>query len=783
MITIPSILTVLLLVAPADASGGLDSFRLDSFPLRGWRFTTERPPEGWEREGFDDSRWKEGEPGFGNRGLPPVQQAKVKTPWNEPEIWTRAVLDLDGIPEIPERLAIRWSHDEDAEVHLNGVLAAQAKGHITHYEIVLLEGEARKALRAGKNTIAAHCLQTAGGQFLDVGFVEARAPERRSVDSILAELGVVPRPEHPRPDRLRPRWLNLNGAWEFAFDPEDRGLKEGWWDGRALASRIVVPFAPESLLSGVRDEELHVTAWYARSFDLPDDLRGRRILLHFGAVDYRAEVWLNGRRLGMHEGGYDPFAFDVTDLVRPERNRLIVRAHDDPREAKPHGKQCPERFPSGCVYMRVTGIWQTVWLEAVGKTYVRDWVAIAAPDGAGGGRLELKAETDGAADGLRLVAAVSRDGVEIARGLAPVEGGAASLSIAVPGAVPWSPESPVLYDIDLELRRADGSAVDDVRTYVGFRTIEARDGKLLLNGRPLFWISALDQGYWPDGLYTPRTDDLQRGDVAWARRYGLNGIRKHQIVAEPRFYYWCDRLGLTVWEEMPDWGADPRDTDRFLREWLACVRRDRNHPSVIAWVPSNEQTAPDEDAMNRAKVRLHDATRALDPTRPALDTSGYCHAKTDIVDLHVNPRDGEDCRRWWRDWRRSVAETGNFLAWPGRPAYAKGSRHEGQPVVISETGNWWIAELPPDGPWAPYGAGPVPTVEAFLALYRDFFMALMAEPECAGFSYVQLYDVEGEVNGYLTYDRRPKVPPEAISGIHAEGLRRRAEGAESPKAR
>jgi hypothetical protein len=148
------------------------------------------------------------------------------------------------------------------------------------------------------------------------------------------------------------------------------------------------------------------------------------------------------------------------------------------------------------------------------------------------------------------------------------------------------------------------------------------------------------------------------------------------------------------------------------------------------------------------------------------------------AEVHVNPRDGEDCRRWWKDWRKSIAETGDFLAWPDRPAYAKGSRHEGQPVVISETGNWWIAELPPEGPWAPYGAGPVPTVDAFLSLCRDFFLALMAEPECAGFSYVQLYDVEGEVNGHLTYDRRPKMPPEAISGIHSEGLRHRAEGAE-----
>jgi hypothetical protein len=422
--------------------------------------------------------------------------------------------------------------------------------------------------------------------------------------------------------------------------------------------------------------------------------------------------------------------------------------------------------------MRVTGIWQTVWLERVGRTFVRDWVARADP---ATGRLEIRAECDGPAAGLRLQLAVRRDGKELAAASAPCDSGQAQLAALVPGVEPWSPENPRLYDLELRLSAADGREVDRVASYVGFRRIEIRDGSYRLNGKPLFFASALDQGYYPTGLYTPPSDADLRGDVAWAKRYGLNGVRKHQIVAEPRYYYWCDRLGLLVWGEMPSWGESFARPERFLRQWTACVRRDLNHPCIITWVPTNEWTSPDDPQASQIKVRLYETTKALDPTRPVIDSSGYCHTKTDIVDLHVNPPNGAACRKWWDDWRRLIAQTGNFYPAPKLPIYAKGFRHQGQPVVISETGNWRIAQCPPLGLWTPYGYGPMPTTRAYLDAYRDFFLALIAEPECAGFSYVQLYDVEGEVNGYLTYDRKPKVPPEAIRAIHAEGLRARGQ--------
>jgi len=740
-------------------------------PVSSWRQTFAEPASDWHRVAFDDSGWSAGEPGYGNQELPPLQQALVKTSWTTSDIWARGEFELE---QVVPHLALRLSHDEDVEVYVNGVLACQRAGFIGDYVIHRLDAAAAAALRPGKNLLAVHCHQTLYGQFLDVQIVDLSAllPRRRTIDEILAELGPVPRPEHPRPDRFRPDWLNLNGVWEFAFDPQDAGRREGWHDGRTLPERIVVPFCPESLLSGVYDEGFHPYCWYARQFDVPESLRGERVLLHFGAVDYRTDVWLNGQFLGSHVGGYDPFHFDITALAQPAGNRLVLRVHDDPGEAKPRGKQSPELQPEGCIYMRVTGIWQTVWLERVGNAFLADWVLDADP---ATGSLAIRARIDGARPALRGVVMVSRDGVPLARGHAPVQDDAVTCTLQVPHVQAWSPEQPVLYDVELALETNDGRPVDRVQTYVGFRRIETRDGQYHLNGAPLFFASALDQGYYPTGLYTPPTDADLRGDVEWAKRYGLNGVRKHQIVAEPRFYYWCDRLGLLVWGEMADWGADLQQTDEFLRQWLACAGRDVNHPSIITWVPTNERTAPADSQMNQLKVRIYEATRAFDPTRPVIDTSGYCHTRTDVTDLHVNPPDGAACRRWWDDWRRSIAASGNFPAYPDRPAYCEGFRHEGQPVVISETGNWRITELMPMGLWMPYGYGPIPTVAEYLALYRDFFVALIAEPDCAGFSYVQLYDVEGEVNGYLTYDRKPKVPPEVIREIHTEGLRRRSD--------
>ena len=612
--------------------------------------------------------------------------------------------------------------------------------------------------------------------------------QSRSLDSIISELGEVPRPEHPRPDQYRGDWHNLNGVWEFAFDRQDQGRRERWQDkadlpaplGTSGGRKIVVPFAPESVLSGIHDEGFHPLCWYARNFDVPASLdpragAPRRVLLHFGAVDYRAEVWLNGRRLGDHEGGYDPFDFDVTDIVKPSVNRLVVRVQNDPTEPKYRGKQSPDLHPSGSVYSRVSGIWQTVWLEAVGSSFARDWTIRADADT---GAVAVDVHVDGPVEHLRVEAHAALGGQPAGDGagnVGPDKFCALALRVARPAA--WTPDTPNLYDLDLRLVDDKGREIDGVRSYFGFRKLDVRDGQYLLGGKPFFLISALDQGYNPAGLYTPPSDDFQREDVLWAKRYGLNNIRKHQIVPEPRFFYWCDRLGLTVWAEMADWGCGIGDCEGFLRQWRPRVKRDINHPSIITWVPLNEQRH--DSKLTGNMVKIYEETRRIDPTRPVLDNSGWGHARTDITDLHTNETDFRD---WWEKWRRSITEHGNFWLEPGLPAFHDGFHHRGQPVVISEVGLWRIDGFGPLGPWTEYGSTKVPTVDAYLDLYCDVIVGLMSEPGCAGFSYVQLYDVEGEVNGYLTYDRRPKVPPEVIRAIHAYGLgrhwaaRQRSEG-------
>ncbi|MCE5322203.1 beta-galactosidase [bacterium] len=588
--------------------------------------------------------------------------------------------------------------------------------------------------------------------------------DHRSVESIIDELGGVPCPEHPRPDRVRPDWLNLNGVWEFAFDPDDAGSFDKPLDGR-----IVVPFCPESVLSGVYDEELHTICRYARTFDLPDNMIGKRVLLHFGAVDHECDVWLNGVHLGKHTGGYDSFAFDITDIIKPTGNRLALRVYDNPADIKQRGKQSPARCPEGTRYMRTTGIWQTVWLEAVGGTYIKD---LLLHDDIKTGKLAIKAEIDGPAKDLTLTAIAYFGGKEVVRQSSRSN----ELTLTIPNHRLWSPESPNLYELSLSLSSPDGSEVDSVETYFGFRSTYTKDGEIYLNDKVFFLISALDQGYYPDGLYTPPTDDALRADVEWAKKYGLNNVRKHQIIAEPRFHYWCDKLGLTIWEEMPDWGTEPdfcTDSDQHLREWTACMKRDINHPCIIAWVPKNEQHKWDEDDANSVKLKFYETSKSVDPTRPVVDNSGYCHTITDMVDLHIRPLHGEDWHMWFERWRKSIRQTGDFQAYENRPTYCKGYKYRGEPLVISETGNWWIEGYLPMGKWRVHGAGPAANLDEYMALYKQFFLELMSEPECAGFSFVQLYDVEGEVNGYLTYDRKAKVSPEFIADVHAQGLKLR----------
>ena len=356
----------------------------------------------------------------------------------------------------------------------------------------------------------------------------------------------VPRPEHPQPQFQREAWQNLNGTWEFEFDDANAGVDGDWASGTRKFSRaITVPFCFESRRSGIGDTSFHPWIWYRRAFTVPSGWKGKRVLLHFGAVDYQATVWVNGKLAGRHEGGSTPFVFDVTPLLKPGANGLTVRAFDPPTDRSiPRGKQYWEPKSRGIFYTRTSGIWQTVWLEAVGETWLRKVNITPARDGA----VRIDARIGNPQPGLELRTVVSLDGQAVGESVSAAPGARVDAGVFVHDPRLWTPESPRLYDAVFELRRG-GTVIDRVNSYFGFRSVSAEGGRILLNGRPYYLKMVLDQGYWPESTLTPPSDEAIQYDIRMTKEMGFNGARKHQKLEDPRFLYWADKMGFLVSSE------------------------------------------------------------------------------------------------------------------------------------------------------------------------------------------------------------------------------------------
>jgi len=571
----------------------------------------------------------------------------------------------------------------------------------------------------------------------------------------------LPRPEHPRPDMRRRDewWLNLNGKWQFEIDRSGSGEERGYAQGRELAGEILVPFCPESRLSGVGERDFMNCVWYRRLLSVPERWSGRRVLLHVGACDYRATVWLNGRRVAEHEGGYTPFAADLTDWLKGDgRDELVIRAEDDSRrQGIPRGKQSPRYESFGCLYTRTTGIWQTVWLEARPRTYVAE--ARIWPD-LDGGAFGVDVHVAGGGSYVGRVTALA-EGREAARAEFRGRGrGLSRVELKLREPRPWSPADPFLYEIHVELEGEGGP--DRVTARAGLRKFHTEGNRFFLNNEPIFLRMVLDQGFYPDGVYTAPDAGAFEEDVRAAQAFGFNGARLHQKVFEPAFLYTCDRLGYLAFGEFPDWGhdfSDPLFSQRMLSQWTEVLLRDASHPAIIGWCPLNETmqagTAPHGEWTTR---RLYRLTKALDPTRPALDASGYFHFETDIWDCHSYEQNVERFAAAFEplargEWDRAYTNSPKQLPYDGR-----------RPYFVSEYGGiaWRTGEAP-EGAWG-YGEGPR-TQEEFLHRFRGLTEALLRNPGVSGFCYTQLTDVEQEINGLLTYDRRPKFPPGLIASI------------------
>ncbi|MBQ7182913.1 MAG: glycoside hydrolase family 2 [Clostridia bacterium] len=577
------------------------------------------------------------------------------------------------------------------------------------------------------------------------------------------------RETHPRPDRVRENWRSLDGPWHFQMDREDTGIKERWQEGTGFPLTIRVPFPYEAPLSGVGEQAPCGVVWYAREITVPEEMRGKRVLLHFGAADHLTKVWLSGQYLGSHEGGYTPFTFDLTDLTAPGKTyTLAVRCEDGPEQDKPRGKQSWRPEPFACWYTPVTGIWQSVWLEAVGETYPADFRLTPCPE-----TRSLKAEItlDRAAKNVsvRLTASfrgqpagsveVDTLGDDVVR---------AELFLrhdeTVFGLRLWSPETPNLYDLTIETL-ADGAVIDRVDTYFGMRSVAVEGGRVLLNDRVLYQRLVLDQGYWRDGLLTPPDGEALRRDVELTKAMGFNGVRKHQKFEDPRYLYWADRLGLLVWGELPSaYRLTDREKRGLMRDLSEAIRRDYNHPCLIAWTPLNESWGVPTIRTHAEEMRLADAlcalVRALDGTRLVSGNDGWEQADTDLVTVHDYTARPEQLGADYAD-RDSVLKG---AAADGRMTSAKGYDHRGKPMLLTEYGGIALQKDAGDGNWGYNGAEK--DEESFLKRFEAITLAFKRMPWFCGYCYTQLTDVFQEVNGLMTMEREPKADIERIRAVN-----------------
>ncbi len=531
-------------------------------------------------------------------------------------------------------------------------------------------------------------------------------------------------PDYPRPQLARPDWLNLNGLWEYAITPDSTNAPP------PFAGKILVPFPVESALSGVMTNfDEHSKLWYQRSFPVPETWRGRRVRLHFGAVDWRCQVWVNGHDIGRHQGGYDAFTFDITDALRWTGHEEVTVCVTDPTEGdQPRGKQ--SRKPEGIFYTATSGIWQTVWLEPVSEVCIDRLKLMPDVDARS---LHVRAAANTFSDAIRIKAVASVAGREVASVTGPAN---ADLILNLPNPHLWSPADPFLYDLRVTLLDGD-KELDSVSSYFGMRKIALRKDdqgvmRIALNDQFVFQLGTLDQGFWPDGIYTAPTDEALRSDIEFLKKSGFNLTRKHVKVEPDRWYYWCDKLGMLVWQDMPSGNNTTVDARRdFEIELFRMVDGLENHPAIIVWVLFNEgwgqyDTEP-----------LTESLKKRDPSRLVDNASGWTDMRVgDLIDMHNYP--GPDA---------PVSE-------PHRAS------------VLSETGG--LGLVVKDHAWSIQHWGYVMLSDAdeLSSRYQRALKQVWELHKLRGLSaaiYTQTADVETECNGLQTYDRAvAKIPADIL---------------------
>ena len=593
----------------------------------------------------------------------------------------------------------------------------------------------------------------------------------------------LPRAEYPRPQFERADWQNLNGRWTYIFDFSDTGFQRGYQASTGFDGSITVPFAPESELSGVGYKDYISNIWYHRTISIPQEWAGKNIRLNFGAVYYTSEVYIDGQFVGRHFGGSSSFSYDITRFVSDgKEHNLVVKASSDLRSGlQGAGKQSLQYASHACNYTRTTGIWQTVWMEPVSPAGLQNVQVITDID-----QKQVIvhpwffAETSGHTLKVTLI-----EGEKTVASKTVRASNSSTVVLPVRKVRLWSPEDPFLYGLVYEVIDAEGNVVDRIDSYTGMRKVHIEGNKVYLNNQPYYQRLVLDQGFYPDGIWTAPSDEALKKDIELSMQAGFNGARLHQKVFEERYYYWADRLGYLTWGESASWGMDANDplaARNFLAEWEECVVRDRNHPSIVTWTPMNEEFWPDDVQYPRFSEDIYTLTKQLDPTRPVnLCSGGVLTVHTDIWTAHHYEQDPAKLKdivynggkmyslmpQTYKGRIRNIGfndvgagTTYDWQEYDGKMPYIldefggiKWVKDQDRQAVNSQTVSWGYGQAPR-------------SLEEFYARLEGMVDALLSlSGQMCGYCYTQLTDVEQEENGVYFYDRSPKFDMSRINAI------------------
>jgi len=573
---------------------------------------------------------------------------------------------------------------------------------------------------------------------------------------------------YPRPQFVRENWQDLNGEWIFAFDDNNLGLKEKWFESLKTESVINVPFAYQTKLSGIHEENDHLIMWYAKKqlFNKPNE--NERVFLNFEGVDHKADVWVNGVYIGNHVGGYCRFSLDITDaLDKDGLGYIVVRVEDDLKCTHPRGKQSWLGHPFGCWYTPTSGIWKPVWAETVSTTHIN---RIKMTPNASSMHMEFEYEIASLVKGCSLRTIVTFEGNLIADTKMALVRDNQSYSIDFSNDLDgfkihwWTPNHPQFYDIEFILEDENGNVLDKAGSYNGFRVFKAENQFLKLNLNPIYLRLTLEQGYWRNSGLTPESEEELLKQLQLIKELGFNGVRMHQKIEDERFYYFADMIGLLVWCELPS-GYEYRDTsiEATTKEWMEVVRQNYNHPSIVVWVPVNESWGVNQLTSNKSQAHFTEAlyylTKAYDPMRPVISNDGWEHTTSDIITLHNYTQDANEIRRFYKNIEAifNGASCGEYSQ--TRVSFVNGYKYNGQPIMIDEFAGIGFQNKDDEG-WG-YG-DKVTSQKSYIERLHALIGAVVSMDRIAGFCITQTTDVYQEINGLLDFDRLPKVDIELL---------------------